>query len=326
MRAFSISFAVLSTIQSQLSHSIHPADCTNFGIKIWSLRLRGGENSGHLRDGQISDNFTFLAAHERERSCRDSPKHSALESIADACDAWSSDDLRLRREQIASQPWFGAEGDDQEDITQDIATEGALQSLIESGLVDDTTKISNNTTISSTHRMIQVAAKNEIVDYDGVDSNTDEMEYVSEDVCEEMKKDAMRNKNRDLIIEASDKENKITFDHFVHVPDRTADLDLGEENMEMVRILSNHTVQVVDHSVIRQRLDFLILNTVTDLTSAIDRESIVVPSLPVSIVTFLSAMAHRFVEIHDAKGKRSQPPIMHFVSTLIVVSAGWDER
>jgi hypothetical protein len=313
--AFWLFFTIINTPQSQLLHSNHPADCTHLGLHLWSLRLRGGENSGHLTNGRISDNFTFLAAHERERSCQDAPKHSALESIADAYDAWSPDEQRLRREQIASQPWFGADGDDQVDITMstiaseaaDIVSEGALQSLIESGLVYDTATISNKTTITSTNRIVQVAARNEIVDLDSFDSITDEMEYVSENICEEMKKDSIRenSRNRDLLVEEPNKENKITLDHLVEVPTRSAEFDLGEENMEMVRILSNHTVLIVDHSTVRHRLDFLLLNTVTDLTSAIDRESIVVPSLPVSIVTFLSAMANRFVEIHDAKGKRS---------------------
>jgi hypothetical protein len=323
-----LSLAVLS-LQTQLSHFIHATDCKHYGIKYCSLRLRGGENSGHLTNGHESDNFTFLAAHEREHCCRDAPKHSALESIADADDAWSSEDLRLRRERIASQPWFGADGDDQEDITQDIATtEGALHSLIESGLIDGTARTSNKTMISGTNRIIQVAARNEIVDYDSFDSNDDEMEYVSEDVCEEMKNDAIRehSRNIDLIVEGSENENEITFDHFVQVPDRSADSEMGEENMEMVRILSNHTVQVVDHSVVRHRLDFLILNTVKDLTSAIDRESIVVPSLPVSIVSFLSAMAHRFVEIHNAKGKRSQSHVIHVYFKLDLMFVGWDGR
>jgi hypothetical protein len=172
MNTVSLLFAVFSTLQSHLWYSIHPADCTQFCINIWSLRLRGGDKSEHLLDGHISDNLTFLAGHERERL--EAPKPSALESTADAYDTWSSDDLRLRKEQIASQPWFGTAGDDdQPDIAQDIATEGALQSLIESGLVDDGASISNKSNVKSTHQMIQVAARNEVVYYDSFDSNSD---------------------------------------------------------------------------------------------------------------------------------------------------------
>ncbi len=252
----------------------------------------------------------------------ENPKHLTLESTTDAYDTLSSDDLRIRNELIASQPWFGARDDDKADISRDIVTEGALHNLMESGLIDDIANGSNTTTNRITDRLIQVTAREIVVD-ENFDSDTGELEYASEDVCEAMKKDVKREISNSMHLLAEDsgvsgKWNNITFDHKLQVSEESADLKLGEANIEMVSILSNHTVQVVDHTVIRHRLEFLNLESVSDLTSAIVRGSIVVPSLPVSIVTFLSGLAHRFVEVHDAKGKRLQLPVScTFVASLI---------
>jgi hypothetical protein len=247
-----------------------------------------------LRGGQSLSNISYLAAAVDTHQV----SKNYFGNVLSNSDGWTDEEIRSRRDQICSQPWFGPEFNTSQENDEVLASchdEARYYSCIESGVYSDADLIQ--------------ARSNESVDSqrnceDDSDVDIDAAEYVSEDVCEAMKKAAHSNLTETQRIESpavnTDELDRKGFncfgsDHSLAVPDETA---------QMVTVF-NRTVVLMNHRTIRTTPERIFISTLSDLIDAIKNEAVVVPTLPVAIANFLAMISNRFVEDNSATGRRS---------------------
>ena len=221
----------------------------------------------------------------------------SADDVTGPYDVWTAEEIKMRKDLISSQPWFGDHNGIASDDTGMGNDEGQLQNLREAGLLKDDDQVCN----------------------DEHDSTESQLEYVSEDVCE-----AMRKESAGIRLE---QEADSSFDENVteiEFLEPTRCIDNCDETIDMVKPLNNVTVEIVDHRCLRDRLEFVSISSVSDLVNAIENEAVVVPSLPVAVANFLALEAFRFVEGNRAAGKRLEAALQVFCSysTLTAFLAG----
>ena len=249
-----------------------------------------------IRGGQSVSNFSYLA----EAKDPSHFKKDWLDSAIETYDTWTPEEIRLRKNQISSQPWFDFDVNRTANITEDVDNqamascqeEARLQKEFETGLVKDEGNIFGGDMPKECE--------------DEGDDEMDWTEYASEDVCEAMRKEstakmtAENTSNEKQLSLAGNNSEQIEIEYV----ESGRNLENPEETIQMVSILSNGTLALVNYNTIQHGEELYCVSTLADLINAIQKEVVVVPSLPVAIVHFLSINSNCFVKDNAAVGKR----------------------